>query len=480
MPTPAPALPSEELCFFVDANSNGDNDGKTRQTPIPSLAAVYKLAVNDPVRKTVVVLGNIDTTGPIMLDTGIGQGKEPVLIVGDTGKKIIVTRQDAVNGSVIEISGGAKVTFRNMKIDGAIVPQPIDKVYNRALSVSNKGTEVTLDVGTVITGVIKTPNGGTKEGGSGITVFDDAALVMNTGSAVTDCVGFEKGRGSIFVVDEASLTINGGEIYGNATEAGGGIYVIKATATMNGGVISGNKAEKGAGGGVYHTDTRSRISEFNVGGGVVYGRGTASSLKNTAPRREGSAVYFYDETAANPGKARPLVLENTVVDNEIRRIFTDEAAKNGSDKQSLAAAVYRNFSYTGYAEANFPNAIVRTYGTWEKCADALFAGEALALQPVALAGFTSLCTAKNTIYSASACKILTDTGCFFKTLFGRISAAMRRKPGFAGIPPQSMAYGSAPWPMAACGGPAPPIPCANPGTPRGGHNPNDRQLSHRF
>jgi hypothetical protein len=339
MPTPVPVLPSEELCFFVDVNGNPGNDGKTRQTPIPSLAAAYKLAANDPVRKTVVVLGSITTTGPIMFDTGIGQGKEPVLIAGDAGKKILVTRQDAVNGSVIEISGGAKVNFRNMRIDGAPMPQSIDLAYNRALSVSNKGTEVTLDAGTVISGIIKTPNGGTKDGGSGITVFDGAALVMNEGSAVTDCVGLEKGRGSISVVDEASLTINGGEIYHNATDLGGGIYVMKATVTMNGGsirdnnattdgggiylytdslltmnggVISGNKAEKGVGGGVYHTDIRSRISEFNLYGGVIYGEDAASTLKNTAPRGEGSAVYLYDEITTNLGKARPLVIENTI------------------------------------------------------------------------------------------------------------------------------------------------------------------------
>jgi hypothetical protein len=43
-------------------------------------------------------------------------------------------------------------------------------------------------------------------------------------------------------------------------------------------------------------------------------------------------------------------------------------------------------------------------------------------------------TPKYGVYSASTCKKLTDTGYFFKTSFGRISAAMRRKPGFAGVP----------------------------------------------
>ncbi|MDL2228977.1 ABC transporter substrate-binding protein [Treponema sp. OttesenSCG-928-L16] len=41
-------------------------------------------------------------------------------------------------------------------------------------------------------------------------------------------------------------------------------------------------------------------------------------------------------------------------------------------------AIIKNSSYVGYAAANFPEAIIKTYDTWGQCVDALFAGEVLA------------------------------------------------------------------------------------------------------
>ncbi|MDR1149111.1 MAG: hypothetical protein LBK66_10825 [Spirochaetaceae bacterium] len=55
---------------------------------------------------------------------------------------------------------------------------------------------------------------------------------------------------------------------------------------------------------------------------------------------------------------------------------------------------------------------------------------------------------KNIEYSASTCKVITDTRGFFKISFGRIFGCAGNS-GLSGVP-------SLAWSMATCGGPAPP------------------------
>jgi hypothetical protein len=328
---------SPERSIYVNSNNTG-GDGMTREAAIASLEKAYVLAANDPVRKTIVVLENIAVNGPIKLSEKVETDKKPVLITGDTDKAITITRTDAANKSVIEITGGAKVAFKNLKIDGTVSNIPGDGKHNRAVFISGAGTEVTLEEGAVITGKKMNENGGSNisEAGTGIIVRNNAILVMNKGSAVTGCEESTLAKGSVMVAYQGHLTINGGEVYGNTGDEGGGVYVLQSSITinsggirdntsrrqgggiflkessftMNGGYISGNRAADNEGGGVYATT--STVKTFNLYGGVIYGSNADStSLRNTAKDNKGSALYLKGNYIKNLGGGLPLIVSNT-------------------------------------------------------------------------------------------------------------------------------------------------------------------------
>ena len=92
------------------------------------------------------------------------------------------------------------------------------------------------------------PGGGTAAGG---ILLSDGALVMETGSQISNA-GVSGNGGGVSVSNNSTLTMNGGTISNNsATGSGGGVYAEGGSVvTINGGLITRNAASV-SGGGLY-------------------------------------------------------------------------------------------------------------------------------------------------------------------------------------------------------------------------------------
>ena len=135
---------------------------------------------------------------------------------------------------------------------------------NRAVAVIESGGSLVMNAGTIITGNTTTAGSSAYHGG-----------------------GVRVNSGGIF-------TLNGGSISGNggADNYGGGVY-NRGTFVMRGGEISGNSGYTG--GGVYNY-----AGTFSMSGGVIYGSGASSALKNTASS-SGAALYNRSGSTAQYG-----------------------------------------------------------------------------------------------------------------------------------------------------------------------------------
>jgi hypothetical protein len=146
---------SDSPCFYVSVGGNDTgNDGPTSAMPFLTLAKAYAAALGDPTHKRIVVLSDLSESGLVTLDpstvSSVSESKN-ILIEGTVGgTKPEIKRSQAVNDSVLAITGGAHITFKNIMINGKVVPD--NDGANRALHISGAGTEVTLESQTVITG----------------------------------------------------------------------------------------------------------------------------------------------------------------------------------------------------------------------------------------------------------------------------------------------------------------------------------------
>jgi hypothetical protein len=319
--TPTTAVTS----YFVHKDGNDSNNGLTEEYPFPTLLKAYTEAAQYPDRKTtIVVLSDLESGVAVTLSP-VTPAVEVVVIKGKVAG-FAITRNKEANDSVLEIAGGAKIRFENIKVNGI----KSTDVHNRAIKLSGAQTEVTLGNGAVITGRMSSSS--QINGGSGVFVTGGAKLVMDGGSAVTGCVGSGDygagvhvyGSGSLLTINEGAaisentaydygggvsvreggaVVMNGGTIRGNkltysGTGYGGGVYIggISSMFTMNWGVISGNMAgltaAKGHGGGVYLSS-----GTFAMNGGVIYGSNESDSLKNTA----GSGAAFHNNGGTSNG-----------------------------------------------------------------------------------------------------------------------------------------------------------------------------------
>jgi hypothetical protein len=343
-----PPVPS----FYVHCDGSDDNyDGQTEKTPFQTLMKAYEAALADPLCKQIVILSNLREAGLIELKPigEYGSADTPILIEGKSGQRTI-ERSDGADDSVIAVTGGMKIIFKNIRINGKIAPAvDTENANNRALAVGGEGTEVTLGNGVVITGQKYASTSDGPPHGSGIRVYEKAKLVMEGGSAVTNCVGLSECRGAVMVQsggtleinedarifenttqnggggiyihrldgapDMSTLIMNGGEISGNTAGArGGGVFFLNSEFIMNSGKISGNTASSSDGGGVFISNGssftmvdgeisgntaaangggvylwNSAASSFTMTGGIIYGSTTDAPKNNTAA--SGAAFY---------------------------------------------------------------------------------------------------------------------------------------------------------------------------------------------
>jgi hypothetical protein len=312
----------------VDKNGDDGNDGKSEAGAFATLEKAYEAALLDETGySTIVVLTDLSKTGLVELSAIVEETviEKSITIKGGGAKTPTLTRipngdTSDKNGRVLKVSGGAKIKFENIIINGITASD----YYHGALAIEGAaGSEeplisrVTLGNKAVITGK--------KDGidldpdyylfpteanaGTGIFIGLYGELVMETGSKVTGCAA--SGGNFAFapvVAPGGEFTMNGGEISKNIINSksgyGGGVYVsyyslyggspsyLSGEFTMNGGEISGNKivCTQGAyGGGVYINGTYNTENvEFTMNGGKISGNTVTGS---SAQISKGGGVY---------------------------------------------------------------------------------------------------------------------------------------------------------------------------------------------
>jgi hypothetical protein len=269
----------------VKAAVSGDETGDgSEAAPFATLGEAYDAALASGTRKRIVVLSDLMADAEIVLDGQSASDDEFVTIDGGGHK---IERNTGSNESVLQIAGGAKIQFENIRVNGKNVQSSSGPVNNRAIKVTGSGTVVTLDAGTVVTGAF---TGNLTLQGSGISVDGGGKLVMNKGSEVTDCVGGSNCEGTVCVTGDGSVfeMNEGSRIHANKAYRGGGVAVYeKAAFTLKGGEISVNQAA-GQGGGVYggsnaviSIENSGVISENTAGaagGGIFINGGTTLTM----------------------------------------------------------------------------------------------------------------------------------------------------------------------------------------------------------
>jgi hypothetical protein len=261
--------------IYVSNTGNDSTGDGSRVNPFAALTKAYTAALDSPAIRTITVLSDLDAgNSPMTLDGG---GTPPeITITSDTGQWTL-TRTNGANDSVVEVSGGAKVVFSNIKITGG---------ENRALYIMGPDNMVTLN-NTALTGKAQL--------GGGVYLYNNDghySLGGYSGDWIPD--------------PPSKITMNGGTISGESTDSGGGVYLFGRSAEfdMKSGTVSGTAARDG--GGVYVTynatftmedGTVSESSASYAGGGVWLGSSAQFTMSgndaiNGGGVWLGSGAYF--------------------------------------------------------------------------------------------------------------------------------------------------------------------------------------------
>ena len=291
------------------SESGDDSAAGDESAPLKTIGAAFTKAADGD---TICLLSDIQLVGKLVLT-----GDKSVTLAGkadETAKKITYQKGSSTDLYMIEVGvedGAAtktKLTLENVMIDAET--QDI-----RCIRVCPESTLTLNDKATVCNGraVHEDYATGTNDWGGGIVVDSTAKLIMNEGSAVTDCSA-EQG-GGIYLSGEMEL--NGGMLSGNTAvgdhfgtslsrSAHGGAILIRANRadydesydapaklTMTGGNIQNNKAasDLSAFGGAVAIlgtpkNTVDLTNEFIMTGGTISG--------NTAGYGGAISVYAAD------------------------------------------------------------------------------------------------------------------------------------------------------------------------------------------
>ena len=261
--TLAAAAPGTSSGTVIYVSESGDDSAAgDENAPLKTIGAAFTKAADGD---TICLLSDIQLAGKLVLT-----GDKSVTLVGkadETAKKITYQKDTSTDLYMIEVGveyGSAtttKLTLENVTVDA-------EEQDIRCIRVCPE-SQLTLENGaTVCNGRAvhrrddHSGNTGTNDWGGGIVVDSTAKLIMNDGSAVTDCSA-EQG-GGIYLSGEMEL--NGGTISGNTAvgdyfytaytqSAHGGAILIRANRadydesydvpaklTMTGGSIQNNKA----------------------------------------------------------------------------------------------------------------------------------------------------------------------------------------------------------------------------------------------
>ena len=309
----AAAAPGTSSGTVIYVSETGDDSAVgDENAPLKTIGAAFTKAADGD---TICLLSDIKLVGNLVLT-----GDKSVTLAGkadETAKKITYQKDTSTDLYMIEVgvengtATATNLTLENMTIDAEAQDIRCIRVCPESQLTLENGA--TVCNGRAVHRSGHSGNTGTNDWGGGIVVDSTAKLIMNDGSAVTDC--FAGQGGGIYLSGEMEL--NGGMLSGNTAvgdyfdtdhtqSAHGGAILIRANRadydesydapaklTMTGGNIQNNKAasDRSAFGGavaILGTPKNSvdLTNEFIMTGGTISG--------NTAGYGGAISVYAAD------------------------------------------------------------------------------------------------------------------------------------------------------------------------------------------
>ncbi len=286
--------------------------------------------------------GRIDILKDIpALDTTIILNKN----VSIDGDGYTITRSNTFDGSMFIIGNRAKITFKNVTIDGN---SDNFAAYTNSAIVITDGY-LTLDAGSVIRkNNAVNYNGGAIRGGSSIaSTSNPCVITMNEGAEISDCTGND--GGAVYLGTSAQFIMNGGSIKNCAASYNGGAVAVNdasASFTMNGGSITDCaccfRAAGYVGGAVSATEGTTVITNGSITGNVSMSDFGAVYVGTSADVSIGGTAYIYGNDGA-------VSESNVFVDNNavltIAPAFAEGAKVGVSTTQYLHEGVTVDMSF---------------------------------------------------------------------------------------------------------------------------------------
>ena len=351
----AAAAPGTSSGTVIYVSETGDDSAVgDENAPLKTIGAAFTKAADGD---TICLLSDIKLVGNLVLT-----GDKSVTLAGkadETAKKITYQKDTSTDLYMIEVgvengtATATNLTLENMTIDAEA--QDIRCIRVCPESQLTLGNGATVCNGRAVHRSGHSGNTGTNDWGGGIVVDSTAKLIMNDGSAVTDC--FAEQGGGIYLSGEMEL--NGGMLSGNTAvgdyfdtdhtqSAHGGAILIRANRadydesydapaklTMTGGNIQNNKAasDRSAFGGavaILGTPKNSvdLTNEFIMTGGTISG--------NTAGY--GGAISVYAADRYWNGNASVKISGNAEI--------TQNIGRNGGGAIALLTSKANNYTST--------------------------------------------------------------------------------------------------------------------------------------
>ena len=351
----AAAAPGTSSGTVIYVSETGDDSAVgDENAPLKTIGAAFTKAADGD---TICLLSDIKLVGNLVLT-----GDKSVTLAGkadETAKKITYQKDTSTDLYMIEVgvengtATATNLTLENMTIDAEAQDIRCIRVCPESQLTLENGA--TVCNGRAVHRSGHSGNTGTNDWGGGIVVDSTAKLIMNDGSAVTDC--FAEQGGGIYLSGEMEL--NGGMLSGNTAvgdyfdtdhtqSAHGGAILIRANRadydesydapaklTMTGGNIQNNKAasDRSAFGGavaILGTPKNSvdLTNEFIMTGGTISG--------NTAGY--GGAISVYAADRYWNGNASVKISGNAEI--------TQNTGRNGGGAIALWTSKADNYTST--------------------------------------------------------------------------------------------------------------------------------------
>ena len=272
------AVPAaEEAAAGMAALERGHAE-MARDTPvIVTSFTQLQAALRAPEDADITVRGLIEVTGLLRVE-----GKKTL-----SGESGTLVRGPLVQEGMIGVLPGARLTLRNITIDGnsAAGDAEYAMLFVDGLTYPEAAV-LTLGDGCVLENAHM--HSSSVFGAAVYAYGPYASVVMEDGSAIRSCT-IQGSGGALALSVTAQFDMRGGEITGNSASAyGGAVFLESASMVMSGGIISGNGAS--AGGGVAILDTGRGSSTITLSGGALVADNTARE-EGGAEAGRGGGIY---------------------------------------------------------------------------------------------------------------------------------------------------------------------------------------------